>query len=463
MDIKRENSMGSVELASNLDVNDVASPLHSVVKEMRGNILVIEPVTEGFCEKFYTSLTPDFCDKMGIIKDSLNRDREAVQGFPAGVVLKYKYPKAVNILKMARESESPRECIDILLSVVQLVQRMHTKRWLMVALTGNNVYIQREAGQYKAFFVKVGGMVRMPENKRNSSKENIHVSDRFENIIFWLPREVISFGQLSRGSDVYTLAMLFYQVYMAFSVHNDLQTVPFSRKHRSCILGILNEGHKPEKPPKCPPWLYDDVMIPCWHSDRSQRPSVEEVFHIMTERKKENADILVSCYRDGGYLDAASLTLTDSISGTENADNQYDDIANVRPPSGLYDAVVQSPSQSLILDEKDMKNFELEGSQTVTTDSISCVSPPSLQDVSEPNLQIRPGQPPQLVRNTQLMAPLPGQEMEKQNPLYESVTSKPSTHSESGAGGQEQQSQGEDLEHSQSSVIKSSDFVQSNS
>lgn len=62
---------------------------------------------------------------------------------------KYKYPKAVNILKMARESESPRECIDILLSVVQLVQRMHTKRWLMVALTGNNVYIQREAGQYK--------------------------------------------------------------------------------------------------------------------------------------------------------------------------------------------------------------------------------------------------------------------------------------------------------------------------
>lgn len=49
--------------------------------------MVIEPVTEGFCEKFYTSLNPDFCDKMGIIKDSLNRDRETVQGFPAGVVL----------------------------------------------------------------------------------------------------------------------------------------------------------------------------------------------------------------------------------------------------------------------------------------------------------------------------------------------------------------------------------------
>lgn len=69
---------------------------------------------------------------------------------------KYKYPKAVNILKMARESEFPRQCFDILLSVVQLVQRMHTKRWLMVALTGNNVYIQREDGQYnvRALFLE---------------------------------------------------------------------------------------------------------------------------------------------------------------------------------------------------------------------------------------------------------------------------------------------------------------------
>lgn len=50
-----------------------------------------------------------------------------------------------------------------------------------------------------------------------------------------LPREVISFGHLSRGSDVYTMAMLFYQVYMAFSGHNDLQTVPFVRRHRSCV------------------------------------------------------------------------------------------------------------------------------------------------------------------------------------------------------------------------------------
>lgn len=41
MDIKRVNSMVSAEMASNLDVNDVASPLQSVVKEMVKLILAI--------------------------------------------------------------------------------------------------------------------------------------------------------------------------------------------------------------------------------------------------------------------------------------------------------------------------------------------------------------------------------------------------------------------------------------
>lgn len=49
--------------------------------------MVTEQVTEGFCEKFYTSLTPDFCDKMGIVEGSLSRDRGTVQGIAAGVVL----------------------------------------------------------------------------------------------------------------------------------------------------------------------------------------------------------------------------------------------------------------------------------------------------------------------------------------------------------------------------------------
>lgn len=41
MDIKRVHSMVSEEMASNLDVNDIASPLQSVVKETVKLILAI--------------------------------------------------------------------------------------------------------------------------------------------------------------------------------------------------------------------------------------------------------------------------------------------------------------------------------------------------------------------------------------------------------------------------------------
>lgn len=41
MDIKRVHSMVSEEMASNLDVNDIASPLQSVVKETVKLILTI--------------------------------------------------------------------------------------------------------------------------------------------------------------------------------------------------------------------------------------------------------------------------------------------------------------------------------------------------------------------------------------------------------------------------------------
>lgn len=116
-------------------------------------------------------------------------------------------------------------------------------------------------------------------------------------------------------------------------------------------------------------------------------------------------------FRKNKNADILVSSSRDGGGGTGNVDNEYDD----RTQAGSYDA----------------ENFE-----------------PQLQQLKE---------------QTQLIVPLPGQEMEKQNPLYHSVTSKQSTHSESGVEDQEQLSQQEILEHSQSSVIKSSDFVQSTS
>ena len=54
-----------------------------------------------------------------------------------------------------------------------------------------------------------------------------------------MPREVIANGEFSTGSDVYTMAMLFYEFYMALSGTDRLQCVPFCNKHRTRVWASL--------------------------------------------------------------------------------------------------------------------------------------------------------------------------------------------------------------------------------
>ena len=55
-----------------------------------------------------------------------------------------------------------------------------------------------------------------------------------------MPREVIGNGEFSAGSaQCYTMAMLFYEFYMALSGTDRLQCVPFCTKHRTRVWASL--------------------------------------------------------------------------------------------------------------------------------------------------------------------------------------------------------------------------------
>lgn len=54
-----------------------------------------------------------------------------------------------------------------------------------------------------------------------------------------LPMEVIGHGEVSTGSDVYTLAMLFYEFYTALSGTKRLQCRPFSKMHPSRVHTLV--------------------------------------------------------------------------------------------------------------------------------------------------------------------------------------------------------------------------------
>ncbi|XP_062584489.1 uncharacterized protein LOC134246178 [Saccostrea cucullata] len=434
--------------ASVLCPEDLKTLHNSLVEDAGEYLRIEEQVTVEFCEKILPAMSPDFSEKMGIIANTLSREKKNMTGQGIANVLTYKYPKAVNILELLKGNVSQHSCAKMLLAVAQLVQRMHAKRWVMVALTAKNIYIQQQENQYRAFLIKLGTMVRLPESP-DINQGSVHVSHRFEDMIFWIPREVIAFGELSAGSDVYTMAMLFYQVYMAFSGHGELQTVPFGRNYKSEILGVLNEGQKPEKPEKCPGWLYDDVMIPCWHSDRSCRPSICDIVGIMSERISENQGIAASSLKtdkrslnnendtsqetitkeqnlDGGYLDAGDTDKQQRLGYYmlgQTTENQYDDIMNTNSNSSRRN--FESSTRSFTLNDKEMAQFDVIGHHPFSVlSSSSFVSPMTNTNLGFPNVRVTDPRPFQDrsrafgVTNTD-----PESNNTKSNPLFDSFLS----------------------------------------
>ena len=45
------------------------------------------------------------------------------------------------------------------------------------------------------------------------------------------------------------------------------------------------EGRVPDRPPRCPEWLYKEIMIPCWDHDRRYRPSENDVLALIAAKR----------------------------------------------------------------------------------------------------------------------------------------------------------------------------------
>ncbi|KAK3086530.1 hypothetical protein FSP39_019684 [Pinctada imbricata] len=107
------------------------------------------------------------------------------------------------------------------------------------------------------------------------------------------PLEVIRNSEYSKDSDVYMLAMVFYEYYTAVGLEKNgnrdpavtsLACVPFASVEINQILCNLLDGEIPLRPPECPLWLYEDIMIPCWSQERTSRPSTKQIVKMISER-----------------------------------------------------------------------------------------------------------------------------------------------------------------------------------
>nr|XP_022339525.1 uncharacterized protein LOC111134623 isoform X2 [Crassostrea virginica] len=282
------------------------------VKNKRFEEKVEENVTVNFYDKILPKMSEDFAKKMSI--QDWPPKKQVKQGKITEIKLIYRFPKARNIMDLALDlSEYHDIDLEVIYQVTSLVQQMHEKRWILVDIVGKNIYIN----DFKACQFRIGRMVRLPPKEDSMILD--YKLEELDDIVNWLPREVIGNGEFSTGSDVYTMAMLFYEFYMALSGTDRLQCVPFCTKHRTRILSHLLEGHVPDCPPRCPEWLYNEIMIPCWDQDRTHRPSAADVLELIARKRDETRKPL-----NGGE----TLTTNNLVEFC-----RYDDTAN--PPQDI--------------------------------------------------------------------------------------------------------------------------------
>ncbi|XP_062576637.1 uncharacterized protein LOC134238534 [Saccostrea cucullata] len=288
-----------------LGKGDLLSGDEPKINIKRFELEVEEEVTVDFHDKIFPKMSPDLERKCAYIG--------------------HHFPAAKNIMDLVSVyvSDSQGEenyHLRIVHQVACLVKRMHEKRWLLVDLTGKSIYIQEEK-DFKACQLRIGRMLRLP-----SGEDSIKCARKLEDIMHWLPKEVIGHGEISTGSDVYTMAMLFYEFYMAVSGNDQLQSVPFSYKHRSQILSHLNDGHFPDRPPACPEWLYEKVMKPCFDQDRTSRPSAADIESIIarkiTEINERKKDTEVDTY-DSFEIQAYQDAISDKRASSGESDEDY--------------------------------------------------------------------------------------------------------------------------------------------
>ncbi|XP_061188421.1 uncharacterized protein LOC133196568 [Saccostrea echinata] len=333
-------------LVMTLGLGDLLSPDEPKISRKGFELEVEEEVTVDFHDKILPKMSKDFAEKMCITKWPPVKQSFTLQ--EVKIILKYSFPACKNIIDLASSQERTDDPIHIVHQVACLVKRMHEKHWLLVDITGKNIYIQEE-NDLKACQVRIGRMLRLP-----TGEDSVTCGRKLEDIMYWLPKEVIGHGEMSTGSDVYTMAMLFYEFYMAVSGNDKLQCVPFSYKHRSHILSHLHDGHFPDRPPACPEWLYEEVMKPCWDQDRTSRLTAADVERIVARRittiheRKKNAEIdTYDRYENmSKKLTELNFVSHDNLEKAETADDgeSDEDYAYVQP--------ADQSSGSICLEEK---------------------------------------------------------------------------------------------------------------
>ncbi|KAH7714957.1 Protein F09A5.2 [Aphelenchoides avenae] len=92
----------------------------------------------------------------------------------------------------------------------------------------------------------------------------------------WLPPEALSTANFSSASDVWSYAVLLFEIFSA-------GRMPYAELQAQDVLVYLQVGGRLEQPTLCPADVYD-LMKACWHDQPSDRPTFQTIRSFFSER-----------------------------------------------------------------------------------------------------------------------------------------------------------------------------------
>jgi len=95
--------------------------------------------------------------------------------------------------------------------------------------------------------------------------------------IRWSAIEVLQESKFSRASDVWSFGVLTYEILSGGRTpYAEVRTLIEAAEH-------IKAGHVLQRPPDCPPLVYENLMLPCWISHPHNRPGFRQLRNVLLD------------------------------------------------------------------------------------------------------------------------------------------------------------------------------------
>jgi serine/threonine protein kinase len=88
----------------------------------------------------------------------------------------------------------------------------------------------------------------------------------------WTAPEAIYYKKYSTSSDIWSFGMLMFEIW-------SLGLCPFGELSHKMVVKMLQKPYCQSPPPGCPRAVYS-IMVKCWATERSQRPTADDLSRI---------------------------------------------------------------------------------------------------------------------------------------------------------------------------------------